>query len=192
MEPSRAAAVRSARTTGSLPPRPGRQAGRARGGPIPTSRSSGTPRGSALVDLGVLRARPVLSNSACQPAASSGGIAPVTGRHSGDREAGSVSRVSPPTAIIATTSAKSTASQTAMAATRVGAARRRAPAAPRRAFSPTSSKMLRGFLSFVVTGCGVCGRGRPASGLSAGLPGAPPCAITKAAVEVTSDRLSFV
>jgi hypothetical protein len=74
----------------------------------------------ALVEQPVLVDLAVGSNSRCQSAALIGGIAPVTGRQSVIDRPEPVSRVSPPTAIIATTSANSTISQTADRAARAG------------------------------------------------------------------------
>src|SRR5690606_28758824 len=86
------------------------------------------------------------SNSAAQLAASIGGIMPVTGRHSVIERPEPVSRVSPPTTIIATTSAKSTPSQIAMPRRLSRRTGTRGAAAGSAGLVATSSKMLRGLL----------------------------------------------
>ena len=84
------------------------------------------------------------SNSESQAAASKGGSAPVTGRHSVIERPEPVSRVMPPITIIATMRAKRMESHRAMPRRAVGAEAGAAAgggaAAP---FSPTSSKILR-------------------------------------------------
>src|SRR6516164_8994933 len=55
------------------------------------------------------------SNSACQPASESGGMTPVTGRHSTIERPDSVSRVAPPTSTSAMTSAATAQSQSRIA-----------------------------------------------------------------------------
>ena len=88
-----------------------------------------------------------MANSPAHAASSIGGSAPVTGRHSVIDSPESVSRVAPPTPIIATTSANRTISQIRIACRApLGRASIRFPFGVARAAGallPTSSKMLR-------------------------------------------------
>ena len=162
---SRAGCGGGRRTRGSRPPRPRRWRGRAGGGPTPTSRS--TLNSSSVMSRFIAsycgEAR-YFSNSACQAAASSGGSAPVTGRHSVIDRPDSVSRVRPPTRIIATISTKRTASQTAMPR-RSRRGRRAAGAARAPGPSRPPPRRCCGSWPSSASAAGLCGATGAASGL---------------------------